>query len=167
MAQDPNAVDGSGDVVKTESEKILQTREEWEKIKKALDAALPICDQINRLKSVANKPNKLKNTIKKRKKQLKVFTTLLDNLPTPDDELVETGKGIAEKLNAEPNAEELAAFSFDVRRFTQSIVKIRRELMDQYKAAKKEEAQAQDGGGDAAENGGNANQDDDDDELDL
>ena len=122
------------------SQQILKTREQWEEIKKALDAVMPLCDQINRLKDVGNKPNKLKNTTKKRNKQLKAFKTKLKKLPD-DDEHVVKGMEIAEKLATDLNAEELAAYSFDIRRYTQSIVKVRRELMDKYKAAKKEEEQ--------------------------
>merc|ERR1712079_949218 len=104
----------------------------------ALDAVMPMMDQINRLKDAGNKPNKLKNTEKKKKKQLKVFTTKLKKLPE-DDEHVVKGLEIAEKLEGGLNMEELAAYSTEIRRYTQSIVKVRRELMDAYKAAKKEE----------------------------
>ena len=150
MAQDPNVQqqpqeddeknEAAAEVVEEvpKSQQILQQREQWEEIKKALDAVMPICDQINRLKEVGNKPNKLKNTEKKKKKQLKAFKIKLKKLPD-DDEHVVKGLEIAEKLEGGLNMEELAAYSFEIRRYTQSIVKVRRELMDAYKAAKKEE----------------------------
>merc|ERR1712154_27883 len=143
MAQDPNAEqpqnDGNDDDNKQlKSADILAIRKQWEQIKKSLDAVMPIVDQVIRLEAAGNKPNKTKNMKKKKKKQLKDFTTKLNKLPK-DDQHVAAGMEIANKLSDDLNAEQLANFNFDIRRFTQSIVKIRRELMQKYKKVKKEE----------------------------
>eukprot|EP01084_Bolivina_argentea_P134857 237740_1 len=149
MAQDPNAEDlneNKNDENKVEESKkftsaeILVIREQWESIKKSLDAVMPIVDQIIRLETAGNKPNKLKNTKKKKIKQLKDFKTKLSKLPK-DDQHVVTGTEIAKNLSQDLSAEQLGNFNFEIRRFTQSIVKIRRDLMQEYKKVKKEEQQ--------------------------
>merc|ERR1712228_1114867 len=119
----------------TGSGQILADREQWEQIKKALDAVMPTIDQIIRIEDAGNKPNKMK---KKKKTQLKDFKEKLSGLPK-DNDLIISGMEIAEKLAVDLDAQGLGNVNFEVRRFTQSIVKIRRELMQKYKEVKKEE----------------------------
>ena len=122
----------------TGSAQILADREQWEQIKKALDAVMPTIDQIIRIADAGNKPNKLKKMKKKKTKQLNEFKAKLSGLPK-DNELIISGMDIAEKLSVDLDAQALGNLNFEVRRFTQSIVKIRRDLMQKYKEVKKEE----------------------------
>ena len=157
MAQDPNVEqpeNEDNDKALPKSEQILADREQWLQIKKSLDAIMPLADQVCRLKALGNKPNKLKNTKKKRNKQIKDFRKKLGKLPK-DNEMVIDGKKWAKKLEGkdpdvqnEDNAEEdvdtltqerLAGYQFDIRKYTSSIEKIRRELLAEYKKAKAEE----------------------------
>merc|ERR1719461_531473 len=112
----------------TGSAAILADREQWEAIKKSVDAVMPTIDQIIRIADVGNKPNKLKKMKKKKTKQLNEFKALLNKLPK-DNDLVTSGMEIAEKLSVDMEAQTLANLNFEIRRFTQAIVKIRRDLM--------------------------------------
>eukprot|EP01083_Nonionella_stella_P099951 281341_1 len=149
MAQDPNVEqeqpqnppndDNKEENKPQTSEDILAIREQWEQIKKSLDAVMPTIDQINRLTSAGNKPNKLKKMKKQKTKQLKEFKTKLNTLPQDDPHVV-SGMEMAGKLSRDLDAQQLGSLNFEIRRFTQSIVKIRRDLMQEYKKVKKEES---------------------------
>merc|ERR1712154_415047 len=95
-------------------------------------------DQIIRIADAGNKPNKLKKMKKKKTKQLNEFKTNLSKLPK-DNALIVSGMEIAEKLSVDIDAQTLGNLNFEIRRFTQAIVKIRRDLMQKYKQVKKEE----------------------------
>lgn len=122
------------------SAEILIIREKWEKIKKAVDNAMPICHQVIVCRE-QNKPKTLENTRVKLNAQLDTFTSLLSELPA-DDAHVQNGLAIANKLKEDLTQEQLGAYSMKVRAFTASIVKARRELMAEYKVAKKSEDQS-------------------------
>ena len=127
----------------TQLEQILATREQWEGVKKSLDAVMPIIDQVIRLEAVGNKPNKLKNTKKKKTKQIKDFTKKLENMNLPNEDPLKTeGIEIIQEISKDLNAEEMANKVVGIRRYTQKIVKLRRELMEEYKKLKKEQESA-------------------------
>lgn len=147
MAQDPNAEQPKNEdnneenKEMTKSEQIQADREQWLAAKKSFDAIMPLCDQIARLKALGNKPNKLKNTKKKRNKQIKDFETKLSKLPS-DNEKVIKGKELA-AFYKDPEdtltSEILANKVKETRDFTSGCEKMRRELLAEYKKAKAEE----------------------------
>eukprot|EP00484_Ammonia_sp_Unknown_P029564 CAMPEP_0197040678 /NCGR_PEP_ID=MMETSP1384-20130603/17337_1 /TAXON_ID=29189 /ORGANISM="Ammonia sp." /LENGTH=153 /DNA_ID=CAMNT_0042471479 /DNA_START=98 /DNA_END=559 /DNA_ORIENTATION=+ len=152
MAEDPNAAQQNNDDQKQEDanadakpmtklEEILATREDWESIKKSLDAIMPTIDTVIRVQAVGNKPNALKKAKQKKEKQIQAFVEKLSKLPKDDAHVIK-GMEIAQKLNTDLTAEEMGNFNFDIRRYTQSIVKIRKELMDEYKKLKKQQEES-------------------------
>mmetsp|Transcript_17445 Transcript_17445/g.27307 ORF Transcript_17445/g.27307 Transcript_17445/m.27307 type:complete len:140 (-) Transcript_17445:15-434(-) len=123
-------------------DQILKERELWEEIKKSLDAVMPTIDQIIRIQSAnVAKPKKLQAAKSKKEQQINDFLAKLNKLPQ-NNEHVASGKEIADKLKNDLTANEMGNFNFDIRRYTQSIVKVRKELLDHYKKLKKEQEQS-------------------------